>query len=410
MVSAARVGARVALALALALGPRLAAAADPAPLEVRVHLDREIVYLHEQVVMSLEILHPSDARATWEPPPFDGFWAERLGTRALPDAASGLHRTEFRRALFPTRAGELEIAPSKLSYVGEGGAQRELPVRGARLHVRRLPDGIPSDALVGKLELHVSPADDRVRLGKSLAVTIDFAGDANVWDAEAPAIEKLLGDDVEVFAEAPRVSIGENGGRASTRRTFRYALVPARAGRVHLAPLELAYFDPATGRLETARSEALAFDVFEGSADAEPRSPFKKRAPVATREAFDLWPFLLGAALLFGASLWYLRRWQRAELARALGAATPSPRIAFDAASAARGSSHFHALLARAVRAGVGARHRFDALPLTPAEIGARGADREAVDLLEALDRARFARRSADEDALLERARSYLKL
>jgi len=409
-VSAARARARAALALALALGPRLATAADPAPLEVRVRLDRELVYLHEQVVMSLEILHPSDARATWEPPPFDGFWAERLGTRALPDDASGLHRTEFRRALFPTRAGELEIAPSKLSYVGEGGAQRELAVRGARLRVRPLPDGIPSDALVGKLELHVSPSDDRVRLGKSLAVTIDFAGDANVWDAEAPALEKLLGDDVEVFAEAPRVSIGENGGRASTRRTFRYALVPARAGRVHLAPLELAYFDPATGRLETARSEALAFDVFEGSADAEPRSPFKKRAPVASREAFDLWPFLLGAALLFGASLWYLRRWQRAELVRALGAATPSPRIAFDAARDARGSSHFHALLARAVRAGVGARHRFDALPLTPAEIGARGADREAVDLLEALDRARFARRSADEDALLERARSYLKL
>jgi hypothetical protein len=32
------------------------------------------------------------------------------------------------------------------------------------------------------------------------------------------------------------------------------------------------------------------------------------------------------------------------------------------------------------------------------------------VELLEALDRARFARRSADEESLLERARSYLAL
>lgn len=405
----ARLGPRLATVLALALAPRLAPAADAA-LEVRVRLDRESVYLHEQVVMSLEILHASDARATWEPPPFDGFWAERLGTRALPDDPSGLHRTEFRRALFPTRAGELEIAASKLSYVGEGGAQRELPVRGVRVRVRPLPDGIPPDALVGRLELHVAGGDDRVRLGKSLPVTIDLAGDANVWDAAAPPLERLLGADVEVFGEAPRLSIGENAGRATTRRTFRYALVPARAGRVHLAPLEMDYFDPATGQLATARSEALAFDVFEGGADAEPRSPFKKRAPLASGEPFALWPVVLGAALLFAASLWYLRRAQRAQLARALGPSAPSPRIAFDAARAARGSSEFHSLLARALRAGVGVRHHFDALPLTPAEIAARGADREAVDLLEALDRARFARRSADEDALLERTRVYLKL
>ncbi len=409
-MSRARLRARLALALALALAPRHSAAADAPALEVRVRLDRETVVLHEQVVLSIEILHPSDARASWEPPPFDGFWAERLGTRALPDDGSGQHRTEFRRALFPTRAGELEIAPSKLTYVGDGGAQRELRVPGARVRVRPLPDGVPPDVLVGTLELHVAPADDRVRLGKSLSVTIDFAGDANVWDAAAPALERRLGDDVEVFSEAPRLSIGESGGRATTRRTFRYALVPARAGRVHMAPLEMNYFDPATGHLETARSEALAFDVFEGGADAEPRSPFKKRAPLASQEPFELWPFLLGAAALFGASLWYLRRWQRAELARALGPSAPSPRIAFDAARAARGASEFHSLLARAVRAGVGARHHFDALPLTPAEIGAQGAEREAVDLLEALERARFARRSADEDALLERTRAYLKL
>jgi len=409
-VSAARVGARAAVfALALALAAREAQAQDPAPVEARVRLDRETVYLHEQVVMSIEIVHPSDARATWEPPPFDGFWAERLGTRALPDDPSGLHRTEFRRALFPTRAGELEIAPSKLTYVGDGGAQREMPVRGLRIRVRPLPEGIPPDVLVGRLELHVAGGDDRVRLGKSLPVTIDFAGDANVWDAAAPALEKHLGGDVEVFGEAPRLSIGENAGRATTRRTFRYALVPARAGRVHMAPLEMDYFDPATGHLETARSEALAFDVFEGGAD-EARSPFKKRAPLATREPFDLWPLLLGAALLFAGSLWLLRRSQRTQLAHAARAGAPSPRIAFDAASAARGTSEFHSLLARAVRAGVGARHRFDALPLTPAEIAARGAEREAVDLLESLERARFARRSADEDALLERTRLYLKL
>lgn len=401
--------------MALALACALAAAAraeevTPAPLEVRARLDRESVYLHEQVVMSIEVLHESDARATWESPPFDGFWAERLGTRALPDAPTGLHRTEFRRALFPTRTGELSIEPSKLTYVGPGGVQRELSVPGARVRVRPLPEGVPPEIVVGKVEVHVAGADDRVRLGKSLGVTIDFAGEANVWDAAPPALETLLGPDVEVFAETPRISVGETGGRATPRRTFSYALVPARAGRVRLAPLELDYFDPATGKVATARSESLAFDVFEGAADPEQRSPFKKRRAVSDEEPLVVWPYVLGVALLFAASFGYVRRWQRLELAHAQGGEAPSPRAAYDAARAARGTSEFHSLLARALRAGIGARHRFDALPLTSGEIAARGADREAVELLEALDRARFAKRSADEDALLERARTYLKL
>jgi len=395
------------LACALALPAR---AEEPFALAAKVRLDRESVYVHEQVVMSVEILHSSDARASWEPPPFDGFWAERLGTRALPNDANGLHRTEFRRALFPTRAGELEIAPSKLTYVGEGGAQRELPVGGAHIRVRPLPAGVPPETLVGKVEVHVAIGDDRVRLGKSVGVTIDFAGEANVWDAAPPPLESLLGPDVEVFAETPRVSVGETGGRATTRRTFSYALVPANSGRVRTEPLELRYFDPETGAVETARSESLAFDVFEGSAGAAPRSPFAKRRALANEEPLSVWPYLFAVAAAFGASVWYVSRWRRLQPAGGPSVSAPSPRAAFDAARAARGTGEFHSLLARALRTGIGARHHIDALPLTAGELESRGAEREVVELLEALDRARFARRSADDDALLERARAYLKL
>ena len=396
------------VALLLASG---AARAESAPeVEVRVELDRAQVFLHEQAVLSVVVHHPTEARASWEPPPFDGFWAERLGTRGLPADEQGLARTEFRRALFPTRTGELEIADSKLVLAGEGGEEREVHVSGASLRVVPLPEGVPADTLVGRLEVRVVAGGDRVRLGKALSFTVELAGEGNVWDAKPPALEPLVGPDVEVFPEAPLLSIGESSGRATTRRTFRYALVPARAGPMRIEPVHFAYFDPHSGALASAESAAQAYSVFAGSGELEERAPWQNRP--GTREAPQLplgW-LAGGLATVLGGSLLYFARWRRAQRARARGDGAPAPRAAFEAALAARDTAECLPLLARAVRAAICVRHGFDALALTSAEIAARSPDPEALALLLALDRARFAGQSRADDALLARVRAYLLL
>jgi hypothetical protein len=395
-------------ALLLASG---AARAEPAPeVEVRVELDRAQVFLHEQAVLSVVVHHPTEARASWEPPPFEGFWAERLGTRGLPVDEQGLARTEFRRALFPTRTGELEIADSKLVLVGDGGVEREVRVPGALLRVVPLPDGVPAETLVGRLEVRVVTSDDRVRLGKALALTVELAGEGNVWDTTPPALEPLVGPDVEVFPEAPLLSIGESSGRATTRRTFRYALVPARAGQMRIEPFRFAYFDPHSGTLASAESTAQTYNVFAGSADAEERAPWQNRPSRRRAPRLPLGWLALVCASALGGSLLYLARWRRAQRARARGDASASPRAAFDAALAARDTAECLPLLARAVRADVCVRHGFDAVALTSAEIAARSPDPEALALLLALDRARFTGQSRADDALLARVRAYLKV
>ncbi len=396
----------VALASALALAGA-ARASDADQISVRVSLDRESVRVHEQVLLSVEVTHPVDARATWEPPPLDGFWVERLGMRALPDASSGLHRTEFRRALFPTRAGLLEIGKSKLVIAAVDGArEHDLPVPGTSIRVEPLPEGVPPDVLVGRLELHLG-SDDRVRLGKSVTLIVELAGEANVWDAKAPDVQALVGPEVELFPEPARLSIGENAGRATTRRQFRYALVPARAGRLEIPPLEIPYFDPARGAVVTAKSEALAVDVIEGAAADEPHPGFTP-SPRASSPGLPLWPLALAAVAVLGGAALVLRRGRGAEMARAPGG--PKPHEAFDAARNARGTREFPALLARAVRVGIGLHHRLDAHALTSAELTAKIDDREALELLATLDQVRFAGRPADENALLERTRAYLGL
>jgi hypothetical protein len=393
-----------------AFAPAFARAAEPPALEVSVALDRAQVFLHEQAVLSVIVRHPSDARASWEPPPFDGFWAERIGTRGLPPDEHGTPRTEFRRALFPTRTGEVAIAPSKLLLVGEGGSEQEIRVPGASLRVVPLPDGVPADALVGQLEVRVSAGDDRLRLGKALALTVELVGEGNVWDAKPPALEKLVGPDVEVFTEPPRLSIGESAGRATTRRTFHYALVPARAGALRIEPVRFAYFDPETGALASAVGPPIAVSVFAGGADLEEREPWQNRPAAAEPLRLPLGWLALGFGCALAATYLYLSRWRRASAASGLPGSPPSPRKAFETALAARDTAECLPLLAAAVRAAITARHGFDAQPLTTAEIAGRKPEPEALALLHALDRARFAGGGRADEALVTRVRAYLRL
>ncbi len=397
-------------ALALQLAPAFARAAAAPPFVVSVALDREQVFLHEQAVLSVIVRHPSDARASWEPPPFDGFWAERIGTRGLPPDANGALRTEFRRALFPTRTGEVVIAPSKLMLVGEGGSEQEIRVPGASLRVVPLPAGIPADALVGQLEVRVTASDDRLRLGKALSLTVELTGEGNVWDAKPPALEPLVGPDVEVFPEAPLLSIGESAGRATTRRTFRYALVPARAGALRIEPVRFAYFDPRAGALASAESSPIAYSVFAGGADLEDREPWENRPTAGEPLRLPIGWLALGFGTALVATYLYLSRWRRVSAALGLPGSPPSPRKAFETALAARDTPECLPLLAGAVRAAISVRHGFDAQPLTTAEIAARNPEPEALALLHALDRARFAGSGLADTPLITRVKAYLKV
>ncbi len=404
------VTARFAFFLALLLSRAAFAQGENEPgLGIDVTLDRATVFLHEQVVLTVLVRHPADARASWEPPPFDGFWAERLGTRGLPGDERGRHLTEFRRALFPTRTGEVAIAASKLVLVGEGGAEREIAVPGARILVAPLPDGVPADSLVGQLEVIVRADDTRLRLGKALALTVELAGEGNVWDARPPALEPLLGADVEVFPETPRVSIGESGGRATSRRTFRYALVPARAGTLEIGPVRFPYFDPKTGALASAQSQPLQVRVFAGGDEPEARAPWESRS--ATRPAPPIpWGWVVAGLLVSAAIFAGLGRAFGLFAKRADRPRPPSPRALFDAALEARDTDECLPRLASAVRAGIAARQGFDAQSLTSEELAARVSDPETRALLQALDRARFGRGGHADDALIERVRASLGL
>jgi hypothetical protein len=402
-----------ALAVALAGGVLAASAAraEP-PVSARLELSAPEAFVNEQIVASLVVAHPPQVRPSWEAPNFEGFWSERLSTAGRAegrDAAGEIRRvTAFRRALFASRPGLLEIAASRVLWQDEEGEEHVAAVPGARVRVRALPDGAPEGfgGVVGDLAIGVWVSHPEVGVGESARLVIDYHGTANGWDAPEPPLAATLGEQVEVFAERPTTTTGERDGLLSVRRTLRYDLVPRTPGEFAIPSLRVVVFDPAARRYRTVASEPVALRVLRERPHA--RSPFESRGYVPVPRPVP-WLFLGIAVVAVGAFVaTWLRRWSLASLRPLFGKPAPLPNVAFERAARALGRPEFGALLADAVRAGVHARHGFDPSALTTEEIAERGADTEAVRLLGELDRARFSGRVAHPETLLAEVRRHL--
>jgi hypothetical protein len=327
------------------------------------------------------------------------------------DQGRAIRTTVYRRALFPTRTGTLEIPTSRIRYRDSEQVMHELQAPGVRIRVDPLPvEGRPASFgdVVGAPAVQAYLSQTEVGAGRNLRLVVDYFGPANVWDAGIPDLEEALGAGVEVFAEPPRLTFGESGGRLTARRTLRYDLVPRRRGDFEIPAFELPYFEPIAAAYRLARSSPIRFRVVH-----RPRAGTRFPTGSTRRPAPPPLPWLpvAGVGLVIGLVVSLsLLRWWRAASAPRTASSLPSPRIAFELACDALGQNEFAALLADAVKAGVHVQHDFDARPLTTEEIAARVDDAEAVDLLRTLDRARFARRVEIPEALLARVRRYLGL
>ena len=389
----------------------------PGVIEVHARVDRERPGLHEQVVLELVVVHRLYARPRWEPPVCEGFWVERMpsegGSMVQRDGRDASRTTVFRRALFATRTGLLEIPESTLRLKTESGDDVEVDVPGARVQVRALPaDGRPEGfaGLLGPLEVQVSADEPQVTVGRAIGVNIDVCGAGNVWDVAAPDLAALIGRGVEVFDERPRTLTNARKGRLVSRRRFRFDVVPQEPGIHTIRAFSVDYFDPVEGRYRRASSEPLEFGVAK-------RGSLVQRAPWEARERAGevslrpglLLPIAFIVLTLLALTGWGLARWWRGEQRAWQREPEPDTGVLLARAEDAVGSAEFPARVAAAVKAGVRARWSLDPSPLTTSELAERIDDPEALRILRAVDAARFAGDTGDPRELLRSVRRYLE-
>lgn len=237
---------------------------------LHVVADKKDVYVGEQVTVTWLLYTRSEVlKFEPKPPSLNGLWPEVLYE---PDAYFTYYETTVgsspyvvaivsKRALFPTQAGRLEVKPFRAkvaSLSSAPGASDELASRSVHVRVKPLPAGAPAGfdpTYVGSFEVESSVDRNQIEASESLTLVVKVIGRGAIRRTEAPKL------DFPGFSfRAPRDtqdSVDISSGVVRGERIYRYWTTPEQGGQLTIPPIEVPYFDPASGGYKVASSRPI---------------------------------------------------------------------------------------------------------------------------------------------------------
>lgn len=264
------------------------------PVFLWATIDKEQAYVGEQVSYALDVYE----RRTYlgihlrKPPSFTDFFTEELpeGEPVIKRVGTTDYRVRpgLRRALFPQRAGTLEIGAAELSV---GGRQRilspALTVEVLPLPAEGRPPGF-SPNNVGRFT--ITAEVDRTTLAANEPVTlrVTIGGEGNVKFVDPgpwPEIEGMRRYDPKVETRLRK------GAVLGGERRYEILLIPERGGTIEIPAHALAFFDPEEERYQVVRTDPIVLTVEGG----EPVAAEPEREPEPGAE--ELSPLVLGDVL-----------------------------------------------------------------------------------------------------------------
>jgi hypothetical protein len=242
-------------------------------LVLRATVDRDKPYVGEQVTYSLYLLARASVSGIdkLQVPKFDGFWSEALEEpqQLVAEAriVDGVPYRSFllrKRALFPLRAGRLEIDPAEVDVLTGFGMlfSRASVHRAAQtiaLDVQPLPTaGRPAGFDVGNVgswTLSTSVDPLTVSVGQPVTFKLVAQGRGNVRDLRLPRLGQIPGFRAYDATTTDKETIAQ--GQLTGTRTVEQLLVPERTGDLTIPSLSMDIFDPAQKAYRTVRTEPV---------------------------------------------------------------------------------------------------------------------------------------------------------
>lgn len=266
----------------------------PGPVFLWATVDKEKAYVGEQITYALDVYERRSFLGIHlrKPPSFTDFFTEELpeGEPVIKRVGAADYRVRpgLRRALFPQRAGTLEIGAAELSV---GGRQRLLS---PALTVEVLPlpgEGRPagfSPNNVGRFTIAASVDRTTLAANEPVTLQVTIAGEGNVKFVDPGPWPEIAG----VRRYEPKIETAlRKGTLLGGERRYEFLLIPERGGELTIPAHELAFFDPAAARYEVVRTEAIVLTV------AGDEGPEPTPAPAPEPEGERLMPLVVGDTL-----------------------------------------------------------------------------------------------------------------
>jgi hypothetical protein len=182
-----------------------------------------------------------------------------------------------RNALFPQRAGKINISPLSMDitvgvhYLRQVGWMRfqdvqehdlKIKSNAITLNVKELPQaGQPDDfeGISGNYKMTSSLSRKALKANEATNFVITISGVGNIQHLSNPVINFPSDFDVS----DPRITdnINTQGTTVSGSRTFEYVIIPRNEGKFTISPVSYSYFDLHSSTYKTLATEAYELDV-----------------------------------------------------------------------------------------------------------------------------------------------------
>ena len=275
---------------------------------LRIELDDETPVVGQQLVAAITLYFRDGTEISSYQPlqgwRADGFWREELENSSQPRAESVLLQNQryrkavlLRFALFPTRSGELTLAPYGMMlgvrnrsanrdpfgsiFDSFGTNQRRITLESepVTLNVEPLPSlttGLMSDA-VGEFKVSRSISENQIVRGEGFEVVTTFDGAGNL-----PLISRVpfnYPKSFEEYTPQENTDLNRVGTQISGRKVFTELLVAQESGNFVIPAEQLAVYNPRLNRWQNISLPALTLEVREPIVSQIVQSPGQKGIP-----------------------------------------------------------------------------------------------------------------------------------
>lgn len=325
-------------------------------LFLRANVSKTTAYEQEALVYTVKLYTTYNSIkfiGATDAPKFDGFVIEESSnisdhlTLETYQGKSYATAVIARYIIFPQMSGKLKIKGNKYTVSADAEEYYHDPFwsqltvrRPVQLHVtpndltidvRALPTPRPANFSggVGKFSISSSLPSSRAVAHQAASVTYTVTGQGNLKYITLPDLNSIYPPELEVFSPTTDVKTDVGSTNVSGSVKFDYSFMPQEQGNFHIPDVQLVYFNPVSGKYETATAHGFDLNVSRGAESEKSQSAIafspalmsvdgklmREYRPYVYRPLYWLLFFLLPLSLLIAAMIVYRKHLQeRADL------------------------------------------------------------------------------------------------